>query len=123
MQLFKQIIEKKLELSEECFVKRQYTRAIGHFYGAFNIALALTKTEDHVHFKREHAYKQFIVGVTSLQSHSFKKLQKVMNKDMGVILLALEIIESKWGESGYEFGEYYRPHTLGILSYEYPREN
>jgi hypothetical protein len=45
-----------------------------------------------------------------------------MRSDFNIILHAFRIIEKSKQEAGYEFGEYYKPYTLGILAYEYPEE-
>ena len=65
--------------------------------------------------------QRFILSSDKKNSKLFKKVQKYMNEDMKVIISALRIIQ-KAKEESYEFGEYYKPFSVGILSWEFPEQ-
>lgn len=122
MKLFDQIIRKELELSEESYITKHYKRAVWRFFVAYNISRAVLGYDDPLIKKKNRLCKKFILSNEYIDSKLFMKLQKIMQKDMEIIIKALKEIERKKEEAGYEFGEYYKPLSLGILAYEYPEE-
>ena len=122
MKLFEQLIRKKLDLYEESFITKNYKRAVWHFYVAYNISCSIAQFQDPLIRKKNRLYKRFLLSQEHVNSRVFKKIQKIMRKDMDVIIEAVRVIDKKKEEAGYEFGEYYRPLSLGILAYEYPEE-
>lgn len=122
MKLFEQIIRKKLDLSEENFLNKNYKRAIWQFYCAYNISCAITGHFDRNKKRKILLYKRFVLSQDYVDSKLFKKIQRSMRNDFNVILHAFRIIEKFKQETGYEFGEYYKIGSLGILAYEYPED-
>lgn len=122
MKLFEQLIRKEIELSEENLVQRNYKRYIWRFYIAYNISRALIGYSDPLMRVKIRIYRKFLVSPENVSSKLYKKMQKFMRKDISIIVQALAMIQKIKEEAGYEFGEYYKPLTLGILSADYPEE-
>lgn len=120
MKLFEQAITKKIELSEEKLMAKSYKKYIWEFYQAYNIARALIGQFDPLEKKKIRLYRKFLLTGENINSNSFKKIEVYIRKDVGVIIKANKIIERAKEEAGFEFGEYYKPFTLGILSADYP---
>ena len=119
MKLFDQIMRKKLDLSEESNINMKYKRGVWQFYNAYNIALAITRFPDKNIAIKNRLIRRFLMSPDYVDSKVFKKIQKFMRDDFNIIIKAFRIIEQQRADS-YEFGEYYKPFSLGILAYEYP---
>jgi len=125
MRILKQIIEKKIELHNEFILNRQYLRGIWQFYCCFNLALALLsssgfKYDERLLKKRNVLWKRWLSKEGLFDEKKFKKIQKYMQEDMRIIIMALNKIESLTAENPYEQGNIDKPYAIGILSYEMP---
>ena len=120
MRLVKQIIEKKLELSSELMLNRNYLRSIWQFYCCYNLALSvLGKIEDiEITKKRNRLWRKLFVG--KLDDKKFKKIQKFMQNDMNIIINALNLIEKQSEDMDFEMGSLDKTWAISVLSYEYP---
>ena len=120
MELITQIINKKLELSDELLLNRRYKRAIWNFYSAFNISLAILKIKDSQEHARNKLWKKFIL-LKRIDEKNFKRIKEFMKRDTEVIIQALKIMEVQAEQRGIEAGDgFYKPNAghIGVMSYE-----
>jgi len=127
MRILKQMIEKKMELHNEFILNRQYLRGIWQFYCCFNLALSLLrdsgfKYDEKLLKKRNIIWKRWLIKEGLFDEKKFKKIQKYMQEDMRIIIMALNKIESLTAENPYEQGNIDKLNSpyIGILSYEFP---
>lgn len=120
MKLFEQIIQKEYELYTKYLEERKYAKSLWHFYGAYNIARALLQKHDPDIKKKNALYKKFIDSKFKIDSKYFKKLQTYVTKDTKVIMEAMLMINKLKAEAGFEFGEFYKPGTVGVIFADYP---
>jgi len=123
MKLLGQMIRKNLELYEESFINKRYKEGVSWFYQAYNISLAVVEVEDQQATKKNNIWKKFLLRPNKVNSKYFKMLRSFMHQDTKIIIDAVEIIDKKSEEMGFDFGDTYKEGTLGILAYEYPEEN
>ena len=127
MRLIEQILHKKLELSEEFIINRYYLRAIWHFYGCYNLSLALLKSANVLDIKdkkminrRNRLWKKLLLGYKKLDEKKFKKIQEIMNKDKIIIIKALNYLNKQAEDPNYTIGDFYRKGYIGIQAWEFP---
>jgi len=122
MRLLKQIMEKKMDLSSEFMLNRNYKRGIWQFYCVYNIALVvLGKQEDKKEIKiRNRTWKRFLLR--EVDEKSYRRMQSLMQKDLAVIIDALKLIQEESEKMGYDMGDIYKIGVgyIGCLSMEYP---
>ncbi len=122
MRLINQMLKKKLELSDEKLLAKEYKRYMWEYYIAYNLARALIKFNDLEVRAKNKAYKKLVLSSGKTDTKYFKKMDKFIRKDLTIIIKALNLIQKSKEEAGFEFGEYYKPGTLTILSADYPEE-
>lgn len=149
MRLIKQMIKKTIELYEEYMINKNYLRGIWTFYRAYQICVAyltvkewdgqlkfdeegkliplmtmspmlqkLTKSNTHKNL----IWEKYLSHPESMDSKRITKLLMYIQKDRSVINYALEQMELAEEEDTSEFGNMYKPLTIGCFAYEYPME-
>lgn len=119
MRLYEQLIQKEIEISEENYLKKKYKKALWNFFVAYNLSLSILKSKDQLSRKKNILFKRYLISNKEIDSSLFKKLQKLISNDLKIINEALNLIIEKKEEEGYEFGEFYKPFTIGILDSEF----
>jgi len=120
--LLKFQIEKKLEFSHEAEINVQYLRSFSHYFEAYNIALAyLGKTDEDIRNKN-FAWSRFLLNPDSVDSRRFRQLMNFVIANKIVIYECLDLIQKEKDEQGFQDGDFWRPDTIAIQSYEYPTE-
>jgi len=120
MRILRQIIEKKMELSNEYILNRQYLRGIWQFYCCYNLALAILCKEVKDIRLMNKLWRRWIIKENIFDEKKFKKIKEFMNKDMGVIIEAIGFITKQEEKNPYEFGSIDRDWAVGMLSWEVP---
>lgn len=118
MRLLEQIIRKKMDLSLEFLLNKNYKRGIWNFYSCYNLSLAVLGKQDDNFRKRNIVWRKFLLK--EIDEKGFKKMQKFMQKDMLIIIQALKLITEETEKLGFDIGDIYKKSNIGILSYEYP---
>lgn len=116
-----QLIEKALELSEECQLNKQYFRGVWHFYRAYNLSLKFLGKTDSSLDKKNKYWKRVNELGGGTDSKDFKKLKDCMEKDIKIISEARNKLKLE-AEDIDELGDIYRPKTIGVFSYDFPDE-
>ena len=120
--LITQIINKKLQLANECYLNGQYLRFISHFYGNYSICSALIKHQDEAKGKRNHSWRSYLKNHrTSSGKRILKQLMSFTDRDKGVIQKAINYLDLKREEDTEEMGNIYREFTVGCFAYEFPK--
>lgn len=123
MQLIKDLMDKKITMSEEYGLKRHYPRAISQFYSVYNLALAvLGRTDDEKDIRiRNKLWRKFLLADDEQRKQLKKKLQKFIDKDRLVIFEASNFIEKIMEDPDYGGSDYIdKSDAVLMLSYEYP---
>ena len=120
MKLLKQILKKKMDLSNEFMLKRQYLRGIWQFYCVYNLALAILEKEDDekIRKKRNKIWKRWLIS-NEFDEKKFKRFKKFMQEDMKIVVEALSYIEEESKKVEFELGGLDKPGMIGMLSYEF----
>jgi len=120
MRLLQQMMEKKINLSNEFMLKKSYLRGISHFYGAYNLAVSLVDfNEDFKITKiRQKVWKRFFLS--SSNKKILSKLMDFMRKDRKVINMAFNQIEEQDKDKEEGLGDLDRPLAIGVVSYDFP---
>lgn len=118
MRLFNQIIQKKLELSQEFFLNRNYKRGIWDFYSAYNISTAIIGAQDPEFKRKNRLWRRFFLS--EFDARNFKKIKTHMKRDMAIITQAINLINAETEKMGGDVGEFYKTGHIGILSFEFP---
>lgn len=127
MIILKQIIEKKLELYNEFMLNRQYLRGIWQFYCCVNISTAVLRFakasyDDELFDKRDIVWKRWLSSDGKFDSRKFKLMQKYIQEDMKIIILALSLVEKINSEKQFELSQFDPPGSsyVGCIAYEFP---
>ncbi len=120
MKLIKQIINKKLELSNELMLNHNYLRGIWQFYCCYNLALSVLRKREDIKItkKRNKLWRKLFIG--NLDDKKFKKIQKFMQDDMETIINAINLIDKQSEDIDFEMGSLDKSWAICVLSYEYP---
>lgn len=113
-----------MDLYNEFMLNRQYLRAIWQFYVCYNLAVALLSmnVDSSEIKKRNRTWKKWLFKEGVFDDRRFKKIQKYIQKDMGVVIQSLNLIDKEMKENEYEMGTIYKEDKsfIGVLSYEFP---
>ena len=120
MKILMQIINKKIELSDELMINRKYNRGIWNFYVAFNISLSILNLHNTFYAKKRNSTWKRLLTSKHLDTDRLEKMKKFMTEDMNIIIEAIKFIEEKHNENPYEGGNIDAPFVIGISSYEMP---
>ena len=119
MKILKQIMEKKIELSQEFMLNRQYLRGIWQFYCVYNLSLSILGMPPRNVKQKNKLWKRWLLS-GKFDEKKFKKIKEYMDEDMKIIVLALKLINKQVDENPYEMGNFDKPDVVGCLSYEFP---
>jgi len=121
MQLISQIINKKLKISNDFFIKKFYAKAIWNFYQAFCWSLAVLEidlSEDEI-YERNILFKKIFLNESNINQITFKKIKKLVNKDTKIVLQAIKFLENVTEEEAVNVSGYGdHPDYIGRLNYE-----
>lgn len=120
MKLTEQIIRKQYDLYEEDMLHKNYKRGISRFYNAYTHSLRVLRIKDDKMEKKNRLIKKFFVSRDGINSSAFNRIQSYILDDTSIILRAMKRLEELRRELGYDFGEKYKPFTIGIIAYDYP---
>lgn len=123
MKLLEQSIQRNLELGEDFLLNHSYKKAAWKFYVAHAIALGTMGINDPLAKKKERVWKTVLRGKEGINSGKYARFQSSMTKDMLAIIEALRKIEEHRQSSPFDTWEYYRPGRVGMLLWEYPKED
>lgn len=121
MKLFEEMIEKTISLEEEHEINKRYKKKIWLFYKAFALASNLINYSDNLIKKRNKLISRFILSKSETDSSHYKKLNKLITKDLNVINKAMQLIQKRKEES-YDYEGYYLKGTVGMLAHEFPEK-
>jgi len=123
MKLFKQIIEKELEIFEFYELRKHYARAIWKSYQAFCIAVAVLGVEMNkkdIRIRNRMYHKLILKG--NVNEREFEKLKKFMSNDFEMIKKSVEKIDNFNENMSFAFGQYHHPGIVAIDIDEFPIE-
>lgn len=123
MKIIKTLMEKKLELHHEFSLNRQYTRSIWQFYSVFNLAISILKIQEKpklIEYRNRLWYKW--MSYPGFSEKLWKEFKTLMQRDIQIILNALEFIEEESKDSIIGMGDHYKTGTIGMLAYQFPRD-
>lgn len=123
MRLLKEIIRKKLDLSNEFMHRRYYYRSIWNFYCAYNLCCSYLnyKEDEKYSLKRENLWRKFMKSFLTnrFDEKRYNKLKNFMQRDVKIIIIALNKLEEITEKTKGEMGDLYKPCTIGMLAYEF----
>ena len=120
MKIIQQLIVEKL-LNEEILLKNlEREHSFGEHICAYLMALSYLGMEDPLLKKKKKLWKRFIkTKDTKEKVKYYNRLLKYKQKEVEVIVLALNQIDKQSEEDATIFGTMYKPFSVAILSYEY----
>lgn len=123
MKLLSQIIRKKLDLYNEFMLRRYYIRALWNFYCVYNLSSAYLNYQEERNYsrKRQRVWNRFfnIFMTKKNDDNTFRMIQVFINKDMQIIIKALNQMEKSDEKSDGVVGDLYKHGTIGMLAYEF----
>ena len=121
MRLLKQILEKKMEYCNEFALNRKYLKSIWQFYCCYNISISILGIEDDKKSAklRNSLWRKWFRKSEKFDEKRFKRIKRLMDKDMVVIIKAINYIDKEVEDKPYEMGDIDRDYAIGILSYEF----
>ena len=122
MKLISDRIVKNLEMGEEFFIKRNYKKTIWRHIIAVTYSRAFLGMSDSDFRLRNKLWRRFFVAPESIDSKRFEKLWEMIAKDTSIINGCLKKISKINEESGYDYGDIYKPTKtlapVGVLAIE-----
>lgn len=121
MELFKEIIEKKLEKKSFCELRRLYVRAFWDHLQVYTLAVVILGIEVSKKDirRRNNVYKKMLIKGSVNQS-DIRKMSKIINADFRIINNSVELI-TKINESTFaSYGSFYQPGRVAVDMDEYP---
>lgn len=122
MKILEQMIKKKVELSEEAFINKNYMRGMWHFYVAYALTQSYLEKRDELLRRKDIIWRRFLLHPEKPDSKKFKELQRFRTIDMSTISEALNKINELKEIDGGAFGDTYKKGTIGIAAFAYPQE-
>jgi len=117
MRLINQIIDKKIELSQEHLLNHRFLKGFWNFYTAYNLSNAFLKRNDKLKNVKNSKWKKFILEDCE-KSH--KEFLKFMQEDFNIVSNSLKILSDKKETQSFMEGNLYIPTTIAVLNFEYP---